>query len=349
MTLLILVLILGLLIFVHELGHFITAKKSNVYIYEFSLGMGPRILSYKSKKDEVIYSLKLFPIGGSVQMAGEVYEDDDLKKVPKDRFMCNRPWHQKVIVLIAGVTCNFILAILLLFIQALIWGSNDSSLVIGNVVKNYPCYDAGVEVGDKILEINNKKIYNWDEAIIVLNLKNKKDYYTFKIEKENGNIKTYKVVPKIEENHQTGERKVFGIGMSNKINKGLLNALKYSFTKFISIINSMIIIIGNLFIGNLSLNTLSGPVGIYSVVGESTSLGIQSLMYLIAYLSINLGFINLLPFPAFDGGRVLFLIIEKIKGKPVNKTLENVFHTVGFILLMILMAYITFQDIIKLF
>ena len=108
-------------------------------------------------------------------------------------------------------------------------------------------------------------------------------------------------------------------------------------------------VIVNLFTGNLGLNALSGPVGIYGVVGESLTVGIQQIIYLIAFLSINLGFINILPFPAFDGGRILFLIIEKIKGSPVDSKVENAFHTVGFILLMILMVYITLQDILKLF
>lgn len=346
MTLIYLVLILGLLIFIHELGHFITAKKSGVFIYEFALGMGPRILSKKGK-DGIVYSLRLFPIGGFVQMAGEVYEDD--KKIPKSKFMCNRPWYQRLIIMVAGVTMNFILALVLLFVQALIWGSTTLKPVIGNVAEGYPASEVGIEVGDTILEINEKKVKNWDSVILALNLKNDKDYYSIKVRKSDNTTETYNIEPKVEENEDGTTSKVFGIGVDPTVHKGFLNAVKYSFGKFASVINSMGMIIGNLFIGNLSLNALSGPVGIYTVVGQSAALGLSSLIYLTAYLSINLGFMNILPFPAFDGGRVLFLIIEKIKGSPVDSKLENTFHTIGFILLMILMVYITFQDIFKLF
>ncbi len=346
MTLLLLILILGLLIFIHELGHFLTAKKSGVFIYEFALGMGPRIISKKGK-DDIIYSLRLFPIGGFVQMAGEVYEDD--KKIKKEQFMCNRPWYQRVIILVAGVTMNFILALVLLFVQSLIWGNTELKPIIGTVAENYPASEAGIEVGDRIISINDHKTNSWDSVILSLNLKNKKDYYEIKVKKADNSIETYNIAPKEEKNEDGTTSKIFGIGVNPSVKKGFLNAINYSFSKFGSIINSMCMIIGNLFIGKLSISALSGPVGIYTVVGQSAALGLSSLIYLTAYLSINLGFMNILPFPAFDGGRVLFLIIEKIKGSPVDSKLENTFHTIGFILLMILMIYVTFQDIIKLF
>ena len=344
-TLIALILILGLLVLVHEFGHFIFAKKSGVFIYEFSIGMGP-LLFKKIGKDNIQYSIRAFPIGGYVQMAGEVSEDD--KKVPKDKFMCNKTALQRFLILVAGVTFNFILAFVLLFISALIWGSSSIDPIVGAVSKDYPAYKAGVEKGDRILAINGESVNTWDKTQILLNLKNKSEYYTFKIEKINGNIKTYKIKPKTEKN-EDGERKVFGIGVDTTREYGFVAALKYAFSKFGSVINSMYITIISLFTGNLSLNALSGPVGIYGVVGQSLAVGIQQIIYLIAFLSINLGFINILPFPAFDGGRILFLIIEKIKGSPVKPEVENIFHTVGFVLLMILMLYITLQDIIKLF
>ena len=142
---------------------------------------------------------------------------------------------------------------------------------------------------------------------------------------------------------------VFGFGAGNTLNKGFIASIKYSLIKFYSVISSMTLIIVKLFSGALGLKSLSGPVGMYTVVGESAKLGIQSLLYLTAYLSVNLGFINIIPFPAFDGGRILFVIIEKIKGSPVKAEVENWFHTIGFILLMILMVVITYQDILRLF
>ncbi len=345
-TLIVLIFILGLLVMIHEFGHFIFAKKCGVFIYEFSIGMGP-IIFKKIGKDGIQYSIRALPIGGYVQMAGEVAEDD--KKVPKEKFMCNKSGFQRFLILVAGVTFNFLLAFVLLFFSALIWGSSSLDPIVGSVVEDYPMAEAGIEKGDRILAVNGKNVHTWDKAQILLNLKTKDGYYTFKMEKSNGEVTTYKVKPKEEKDDNGDVRKVFGVQIDTTRKYGFVEALKYSVLKFGSVINSMFIVIVNLFTGNLGLNALSGPVGIYGVVGESITMGIQQLIYLVAFLSINLGFINILPFPAFDGGRILFLIIEKIKGSPVNAKVENAFHTVGFILLMILMVYITLQDILKLF
>lgn len=344
LNILYLILILGLLIFIHELGHFLFAKLFKVHIYEFALGMGPTLISKKGK-DGVIYAIRAFPIGGFVTMAGEVSEDD--KKLKKNAFMCNKPWWQKSIILLAGVTFNFILALLLLFFSSLIWGNRENIPVISEVYNGYPAIEAGIEVGDTILEINNHKINDWDKASVVLALKDKDGVYEFKVKKTNGIIKTYNLKP-VDEKTKEGTRKVFGISATTVEKKGFINSIKYMFTKTGKIIESMAFVVGNLITGKLSLSALSGPVGMYSVVDQTVGYGSETVIYLIALLSINLGFINAIPFPAFDGGRVLFIIIGAIKGSPVNSKIENAFHTIGFILLMLLMLYITFQDILRL-
>lgn len=349
MTLIILILILGILIFIHELGHFIFAKITGVYVYEFALGMGPKIFSFKrkNKKDPTVYSLRLFPIGGFCAMAGEVEEDD--KKIKSDQLMCNKTKSQRFLILIAGVLFNFILAIILLFIQSLIWGHTEQRAIVGSAPEEYPIAKAGIEVGDKVIKLNNIKVNSWDKFTIALNLKNENDTYKFVVEKKDGSIKTYEIKPNIEKDEEGNETKVFGIGVGETIYKGFLNSIKYAFVKFWSIMSSMAIIIWSLFTGNIGLSSLSGPVGMYSIVGESAKYGFQNLVYLTAYLSVNLGFINAIPFPAFDGGRILFILIEAITKKKVNPNIEGVLHTIGFILLMILMLYITVMDVIKLF
>lgn len=349
-TILVLIIMLGLLIFVHELGHFIMAKKNGVYVYEFALGMGPKIFSFtrKNKKDPTIYSLRAFPIGGFCSMAGEVEYVED-KKVKKHEYMCNKtPW-QRFQILVAGVAMNFLLALILLFIQALIFGSANSQSYVGRVSEGDPISNSGIVVGDKIISINGRKTNTWDKITIALALKYDSEIYTFEVEKKDGTIKEYRITPKIIKNEDGTESKIFGFGQSEDLETGFINAIKYSFTKFISTISTMNSIIGNLIIGNLSLNSLSGPVGMYSVVGQSIQYGINSIIFLTAYLSINLGYVNFLPFPAFDGGRILFVIIEKIKGSKVDPKVENTLHNIGFILLMLLMLVITFNDIIKLF
>lgn len=346
LTLLLLILILGALIFIHELGHFLVAKKSGVYIYEFSLGMGPKLIGHKGK-DGINYNLRLLPIGGFVQMAGEVYEDDN--KIPKEDFMCNKPWHQRIAIILAGVTNNFLLALLLLFIMGLIWGVNSTKPVIGTIVKDSPMDKAGIKVDDTIVSINGYKTKSWDKAALVLQYKNDKDYYTIEVKDKNDLKTTHKVYPEEKKDKEGKKSNYFGFAIKQTTYHGIGASIKYAFIKFGLIIEQMCLVIINLFNGNLSLSALSGPVGMYSIVETTAAAGVYSVIYLVALLSINLGFINVLPFPAFDGGRALFMIIEKIKGSPVNQKIENTCHTVGFILLMILMIFITIQDVLNLF
>lgn len=345
-SLLVLIFILGIIILVHEFGHFIWAKTFKVHIYEFSIGMGPIIFTHKGK-DKIDYNIRATPIGGFVSMAGEVYEDND--KIDKKSFMCNKPWWQRLIILVAGVVNNFVMALLLLFLSALIWGATISLPEVRDVVADSPMANAGIVVGDKITAINGRKVSNWDTAQILLIMESKDNEYTFTIEHTNGKTEDITVIPEISEDENGLETKTFGVYIQTEEVDGLLPSLKYAFAKFGSIVHSMALTIEGLFTGKISLQALSGPVGMYEVVDQSIGYGISYMLYLIAFLSINVGFINILPFPAFDGGRVLFLIIEKIKGSPVNSKVENICHMIGFVLLIILMIYITIQDVFRFF
>ncbi len=348
LSIIILILILGLLIFIHELGHFFWARKFGVHIYEFSLGMGPIILKKKGK-DGIDYNLRAIPIGGFVSMAGEVYEDDTENKIPKEKFMCNKKWYQRIIVLAAGVINNFILALIVLFFVSLIWGGATLLPVVDKVEEDRPMAEAGITAGDTIKEINGYNINTWDTAQIVLYMKDADGIYEFVIEHENGKEETYNITPDIEEDDNGVETKIFGIHVKAEVADSFLDSIKYSFVKFGAIVESMTLTIAGLFTGKIGLDSLAGPIGMYEVVEVSKSQGLPNIIYLVALLSINVGFLNILPFPAFDGGRIVFLIIEKIKGSPVNSKIENIFHLVGFALLMLLTIYIAIQDIIKLF
>lgn len=368
----VLLLMLTVLIFVHEFGHFIVAKKCGVHVAEFALGMGPKVLGFKRKNDETVYSLRALPIGGYCQMAGEEGEDDE--ELPKDKFMCNKTKLQRTLILIAGVTMNFITAIVLLFMISLIWGHTEQKSYIGHVQEETPAYEAGIEVGDRILEYNGRKITTWDDLTISQAIKNKNNKYTYKIKKKSGKIVTYDLTPVdsvsidnkniILNDENTKESiakeynvdvedltitKVIGISSPTERINGFIPSLEYAFTKFGSIVKTMISIIGNLIVGNIGLNALSGPVGMYSVVNTAAKYGIANIIFLMAYLSINLGVMNIIPFPAFDGGRLLFVLIEAIIRRKVDAKIEGYFHTIGFILIMMLMLYITLQDILNLF
>jgi len=352
LKLLLLIFVLGIIILVHEFGHFIWAKKFGVHIYEFSIGMGPVLFTKKGKKDKIDYNIRAIPIGGFVAMAGEVYDDDE--KIKKDKLMCNKPWYQRLIILVAGVVNNFILAIVLLSIYAMIWGGGAIKPVIGSVMENSAAEEAGLQVGDKIVAINGHHVGSWDKAQIVLYYKNSSKTYTFKVKHDNGATEDIKITPKVVKDEKTGEKnRIFGIGIKEADTSNVFKSIGYGFNKFCSIISSMSATIGGLITGKISLKALSGPVGIFEVVGESVTLSfsyaVQYIIYIIAFLSVNVGFINILPFPAFDGGHVLFLIIEKIKGSPVNSKIENTFHIIGFVLIFLLMIIVTINDIIKLF
>lgn len=348
---LLLVFVLGIIILVHEFGHFVWAKKFGVHIYEFSIGMGPLLYSHKGK-DKIDYNIRWIPIGGYVSMAGEVYDDAD-KSVPKSKLLCNKPWYQRMIIMVAGVVNNFILAILLLIVYAAIWGGGAIKPTIGDIEKNSAAEKAGLVEGDTILSVNNKKVSSWDKAQILLLYKNSSEYYTFDIKHEDGTEQTIKVKPEKIKDEKTGkESNHFGMAISSVEINNIFDAVAYGFQKFWTVMDSMIVTLGGLFSGNLEFSRLSGPVGMYDVVGTTldyeVSAGIEFLVYIIAFLSINVGFINILPFPAFDGGHVLFLIIEKIKGSKVDEKIENTCHLIGFALIILLMIIVTINDIIKL-
>ena len=343
MTLIIFILVLGAIIFVHELGHFIFAKLMGVYVYEFALGMGPKILSKKGKETE--YCLRLIPIGGFCSMAGEEVDEEKIKVPKKRRLQAKKPW-QRFLIMFFGPGFNFIFAILILFFVALFTGSSYKP-IIGDVTKKYPAAVAGIEKNDLITKIDNNKVVTRDDVSLYLILTDHKKATKITVDRD-GEELTYNVKSKkkVEKGKTTY---VYGITLDNKKEYGFINSIKYTFVKTCSLFKQMWITIVNLFTGGISLNQLSGPVGIYSIVGEQSKAGLTSILLLMAFLSINVGFINLIPLPAFDGGHILFIVIEKIKGSPVSPKVENMIHTVGLFLLMALMVYITFNDILRLF
>ena len=346
MTIIYFILILGVIIFIHELGHFLFAKSAGIYIYEFAIGMGPKIFSRKSKKSETEYSIRLIPLGGFCSMAGESVEDE--KTVPKDKLMQNKTWFQRFMVIFAGPLFNFILAFVLLLFIGFIFGSPPTKPVIGAIDQNSAAYKAGLEVGDTILSINDKKVHNWDQVMMQLQLINNEKEVKFDIKDITGKDLTIGITPEKKVNDDVVSY-YFGIGTGTERERGIISSFSYAGSKLVSLTQSMGTVLGGLFTGKVSVSNISGPVGIYSVIGEQAKSGFDSIIYLTAFLSINVGFINLIPFPAFDGGRILFMIIEKIKGSPVDAKVENMFHYIGFFLLIGLMILVTFNDILRLF
>ena len=338
MTLIYFILVLSITIFIHELGHFIFAKKAGIYVYEFCIGMGPRIFMFKRKNDETEYGIRLFPIGGFCAMAGEGVEDDE--DVPKDKKLQSKTWLQRFLTIVAGVMFNFVLALVILIFIGFINGNPNNKPIISQVPVESPSYEAGLQAGDIIKTMNGVKINTIDRLLIEYQMEYGK---TLELEVlRDGKIEKISIVP--VENEGTYS---YGFSLDSTVKYGFFEGIKYGFSKFFSLIEQMFLVITYLITGKLSLSNLSGPVGIYNIVGESAKAGLINLVYLTGYLSINVGFINLLPIPAFDGGRILFLIIEKIRRKPINVKIENTIHAVGLALLMILMVVITYNDIVR--
>lgn len=343
MSLIYFILVLGVTVMIHELGHFIFAKKAGIYIYEFSIGMGPRLLKWKRKNDETEYSIRLFPIGGFVSMAGEDIEID--KNIPEEKQLQSKTWLQRFLTIIAGVLFNFLLAIFLLFIIGLVNGVPNNKPYIDSISKDYPIAKENIQKGDLITKINHTKIKNTDQLVLELQIQNGKKI-NMELLQKNGTKKTIKVKPIV---HEKDGQKSYQYGFSLKDEKqyGLFQAIIYGFSKTFSLLKQMIWILLYLCMGKLSISNLAGPIGIFNIVGEAAKVGFLNILYLIAYLCVNVGLINIIPLPAFDGGRLLFLIIEKIKGSKINPKIENTIHSIGFVLLMILMIFITYNDILR--
>ena len=339
-TLIAFIFILGVTVTIHEFGHFLFAKKAGIYVYEFSIGMGPRLFKFNRKNDETDYSIRLLPIGGYVQMAGEDIEVD--KEIPEDRQLQSKTWLQRFLTMVAGVMFNFLLAIVVLFIVAIINGVTlDATKISKSSIK-------GLKVGDRIVSVNGKFVNNYDKLALELSVAGN-NKFTMEVKHKDNTYDTVTIKPKAV---YTKKHKLkgytYGFEIKGKHEHSMLSSIKYAFTKFFSIMEQMFFTVWYLITGKISLKLLSGPVGIFSIVGTAAKTGFVSVLSLLALISVNVGFINLLPIPAFDGGHILFLIIEKIKGSKVNPKVENTIHTIFFILLMALMLYITFNDILRL-
>ena len=339
------IIILGAIVGIHEFGHFLFAKLSNTYVYEFSIGMGKKLFSHRKKDSETEFNIRLVPIGGFVSICGENAIEDE--SIPKDRQMCNKSFLQRFLILFAGPAFNFVFAFVLLFISALIYGCISTKPVIGNVMEGYPAYEAGLREGDLIKKIDGKKVNSWDAALLKIQTANGKEL-TFTIE-ENGQTKDIKVSPILEKAEDGTESYKYGISTNGVKERGFIKSLNYAISKTESLFGTMIETLKYLFTGRAKVNDLSGPVGIYSLVGEQAKAGLESIIYLTAYLSINVGALNLVPFPAFDGGRILFLIIEKLTKKKIPAKVENMVNTIGFLAIIGLMIFVTFNDILRLF
>ena len=336
MTIIAAILLFGIIVFIHELGHFLFAKKAGVKIHEFSIGMGPKI--YSLQKGETKYSLRLLPLGGYVSMEGEDGESNDPRAFGAKTVL------QRASIIFAGPFFNIILTILLLIPVFAYMGSPSDKNVLGQVLENTPAIEAGLKPNDKIIEIDGKKINNWDDISTTLQNENG-EAINIKIERDN-TTKDITVTP------QKNEQGKYVIGITPVYDKSIINAVPKAFVATWDMTKQMLQFVVQLFTGTIPggfENSVAGPVGVIGIVSDAAKMGIINLIYIGAVISLNLGILNLLPIPALDGGRLLFLLIEAIRGKKMDPNREGVIHTVGLMVLLGFMLFVTYKDILKLF
>ena len=417
-TVLAFVVIFGALVFFHELGHLVLAKRAGILCREFAIGFGPKIFSFT--KNETVYTIRLLPLGGFVRMAGEDPEmievkpgynvgllfnkQDQVEKIilnnkekyprarvieveqadlehkmfisgyeqgeedevlkhfdvsersffivdgsevqiaPYNRQFGSKTLGQRTAAIIAGPLMNFILAFVLLFSLGLIQGAPIDEPILGKLTEDGSAAESGLKEGDEITAIEGKVMSSWKQVVSVIQ-SNPEQELTFSVNRGGQDLEI-EVIP---EASKIGEETIGRIGAYNPVEKSFIGSLTYGVTETFNWTKEIVLGLGKLITGQFSIDMLSGPVGIYDMTDQVAKTGVINLMSWAAILSINLGIVNLLPIPALDGGRLLFFLVEALRGKPIDRQKEGVVHFIGFALLMLLMLVVTWNDIQRFF
>lgn len=349
MTIILFIIVLLVTVLVHEWGHFFAAKKSGMLVEEFGFGIPPKLWSFK--KGETKYSINALPFGGFVKIAGENGLDNN---IPHDRQFESKPWWKQSIVLVAGVVCNILLAIVLLTASYSLGTptlSDAGTPTVLNVTKGSPIDQAGITIGDTITSITKygKEIPSIDTTSLkkVINDSTDPLVITYVHDKKSSSVT---VTPKRE-----GDMTIVGISVEKvilehtSIPKAFIQAIKQTFFIAGSIFRTVGTLLGNLFSGVKQSQELIGPIGLATEIKHASAIGFGYLLAFTAMISINLAVINILPFPALDGGRLIIVLLERITGRKFSKTVVGIIHASGFILLIGLMIFLSIGDIGRLF
>ena len=333
-TILIVIGVFCLLILSHEFGHFIVAKACGVYVEDFSLGMGPKLSQIKGK--ETTYTLRLLPIGGWCNMRGEDEDSDDPRAFNKKKV-----W-QRMLIIFAGPLMNFIIAIIIFVIVFMMIGTASSANIVGEPIADSPAEIAGLEAGDVITEINGTAIDEWADIGAAINAQEPGTTLNITVERDGSELDIV-LEPYFSEEEQAWKIGIYPI----REHQNIFTAIGMGVTQSIDFAVLLVQSIVQMITGQIPAE-VAGPVGIVTIIGQATSYGVQNVLILVAYLSINLGLINLFPLPALDGSRLVFLAIEGIRKKPIDRAKEGMIHFIGLVLLFGLMIVITYQDIARL-
>ncbi len=331
------VITFGLIIFIHELGHFLVAKSVGITVHEFALGMGPKLWSMK--RGETTYALRLVPIGGFVQMEGEDEESDKAGS-----FGSKKIW-QRILVVVAGALMNILLGFLIILGLTISEDALSSSTIA--VFDEAATSSSSLQVNDRILAINGAKVHIGNDIVFEL-LRDDDGAVDFTVLRDGQRLE----LPGVQFETRKAEDGTNLISLDFKVyalEKSARNVALYSFYWTGGTVRQVWVSLFDLITGRYGLSQLSGPVGVTTAIGQAATMGAQSVLLLIALITINVGVFNLLPVPALDGGRLVFLLIELIFRRPVPQKYEAYIHAAGMLLLFGLMIVVTFNDIIRLF
>lgn len=357
MSILIAILVFGVLIFVHELGHFLAARTFGVKVNEFAIGMGPKLVSHKSEKSGTVYSLRVFPIGGFNSIEGENGDSTD------EAAFCVKPVWQRMIIIVAGALFNLIFAIIVMAIVVIATDKLGSTVIsklpdpeaskveqdaedglvyVGEPSNTYEKFT----VGDKIVKINGKRVHVVDELVYTIAFEGTEPATVTVIRDGETVVLENVIFPKYESGGIIFGTVDFFVARENK---NPLTVIKHSWFNCVSTMETIWESIFGLISGKYGVEHVSGPVGVTEALGSAAEGGILVVMNMAVMISMNLGVFNLLPLPALDGGRFVFLLVEAIRKKPLKAEVEGLVHTIGILVLMTLMVVITFKDVFTLF
>lgn len=354
MSILVFILVFGIVVFSHELGHFLLARRGDIKVNEFTIGMGPVI--WKKQGKVTVYSLRLFPIGGACMFEGEdgkvsePVSDEISSSTAGGNFQDASVW-VRISTVIAGPLFNILLAFILSLI--LVGFSGTDLPIVTDVMDGFPAQEAGMQAGDRILAIDGQSIHLYREVSLA-SFANKGEEITIKYER---NDQEYETVIKPEYDEQSGRYYIGFMGAGELQRCNPLQTIQYSVYEVRYWLISTVKSLSMLVTGRVSTSEMAGPVGIAQVIDtaidETTPYGFGTVMLTVIniaiLLSVNLGVLNLMPLPALDGGRLVFMLIELVRGKPVPADKEGLVHLIGFVALMLLMIFVLYNDIVRIF
>jgi len=329
---LIAILLFGVLIFVHELGHFLAAKRSGVRVNEFAMGMGPVIFS--RTRGETRYSLRAFPIGGFCKMEGEDENSED------DRALNRKPVYKRLFIMTAGSLMNILLGVII-SVCIIIGTKNLISTTVAVITEDGPSAAAGLQVGDRIVRINRQPV--WVDLDLIIEMPRVGSAPVDLTVVRDGKRVTLTIPFEMEE--YEGMKMPMLDFKVKALEKTPGNVLKYSVFRPLAVMKSTYTSLLDMITGRISVKNVSGPVGTTVAISEAASRSFGALMEMFTFITLSIGIFNLLPLPALDGGRVIFLIIEAIRGKPVKPEYEGYIHFAGLVLLLLFMVFVSVNDI----